>query len=76
MIYITLVIYNYVVVRKMATSTHVCIYTYRSTLLCFDALSWLTMDHITRQRRTCLPVHLYVLAKLYKMFSLLNYSER
>lgn len=45
-----------------------------STLLCFDALSWLTMDHSTRQRRTCLPIHLFILSKLYHLFSTLEQS--
>ncbi len=43
-----------------------------STLLCFDALSWLTTDHSTRQRRTCLPIHLFILSKLYHLFSTLD----
>ena len=36
------------------------VYTYRSTLLCFDALSRLTMDHITRQRRKEKLAYLYI----------------
>ena len=49
-----------------------CVSLHSSTLLCFDALSWLTMDHSTQQRRTCLPIHLFILSKLYHLFSTLE----
>ena len=47
----------------------------RSILLCFDALSWLAMDHGTQQRRSCLPLHLFTLSKLYHLFTLLEQCQ-
>jgi hypothetical protein len=46
--------------------------TLGSVLLCFNALSWLTIDHSTSQRRSCLPLHLQTLAHLHRLFSLLE----
>lgn len=38
---------------------------YRYVLETYNQLSWLTMDPITNDRRSCLPVHILVLMQLY-----------
>ena len=49
--------------------------TLGSVLLCFNALSWLTIDQWSCQRRTCLPLHLHTLAHLHRLFSLLEHHR-
>lgn len=46
--------------------------TLGSTLVCLDALSWLTVDQITEQRRSCLPIHLFILSKMHHLFGVLD----
>eukprot|EP00731_Ephydatia_muelleri_P022484 Em0015g67a len=46
--------------------------TLGSTLVSFDALSWLTVDQITEQRRSCLPIHLFILSKMHHLFGVLD----
>ena len=46
--------------------------TLGSTLVSFDALSWLTVDQITEQRRSCLPIHLFILSKMHYLFGALD----
>ena len=43
----------------------------RSILQTYDALSWLTVDAVNRDRRSCLPVHLYMLCQLHDTLSVL-----
>lgn len=41
-------------------------WTCRYVLESYNALSWLTMDPITNDRRSCLPAHIVVLMQLYQ----------
>ncbi|XP_044173755.1 mediator of RNA polymerase II transcription subunit 13-like isoform X2 [Acropora millepora] len=47
----------------------------RSILQTYDALSWLTVDPVSRDRRSCLPVHLYMLCQLHDTLSVLLDNE-
>lgn len=55
--------------HPLATKSH-C-HVLRSILQTYDALSWLTVDPVNRDRRSCLPVHLYMLCQLHETLTLL-----
>lgn len=55
--------------HALATKSH-C-HVLRSILQTYDALSWLTVDPVSRDRRSCLPVHLYMLCQLHDTLSVL-----
>ena len=42
------------------------LFYYRYVLESYNALSWLTMDPISNDRRSCLPAHFVVLMQLYQ----------
>lgn len=42
-----------------------CVLHYRFVLEQYNALSWLTCDPATQDRRSCLPVHFVVLTQMY-----------
>ncbi|XP_032239146.2 mediator of RNA polymerase II transcription subunit 13 isoform X2 [Nematostella vectensis] len=55
--------------HALTSQTHCDVLRY--VLQRFDALSWLTVDPVSRDRRSCLPVHLCILSQLYDAFSVL-----
>lgn len=51
--------------RGGISHTHVCFVPHRFVLEQYNALSWLTCDPATQDRRSCLPVHFVVLTQMY-----------
>lgn len=51
-------------IKQLREMFHVCLWC-RFVLEQYNALSWLTCDPATQDRRSCLPVHFVVLNQMY-----------
>jgi mediator of RNA polymerase II transcription subunit 13 len=54
-------------VEKFYSISFICRYVLEG----YNALSWLALDHDTKDRLSCLPVHVQVLMQLYHTYSAL-----
>lgn len=46
-------------------------FNFRYVLEGYNALSWLSLDHETRDRRSCLPLHVQILLQMYNSLAAL-----
>ena len=46
-------------------------FIFRYVLEGYNALSWLSLDHETRDRRSCLPLHVQILLQMYNSLAAL-----
>lgn len=61
-------------VRKSVGLTEACL-LFRFVLEQYNALSWLTCDPATQDRRSCLPIHFVVLNQLYNFIMNMLWSS-